>query len=92
MIVKLISSLVGLLLTPIAAALNFAGIDLTAAISAASSVVPYIATGYSFLRIFVPTIDACLSLALLCVAIDGVYRGYLVVMWIIRKLPMVGIR
>lgn len=92
MIVKLISSLVGIILTPIAAVLNFAGIDLTAAVSAASSIIPYIASGYSVLRIFIPTIDACLSLALVCVAANGIYHGYLVVMWILRKLPMVGIQ
>lgn len=91
MITKLISKLVGVILTPVAAVLDFAGIDLTAAVSAASSIVPYISMGYSFLRIFIPTLDACLSLALLCVAANGIYHGYLVVMWILRKLPMVGI-
>lgn len=91
MITKLISSLVGIILTPLAAVLDFAGIDLTAAVSAASSIVPYLATGYSFMKIFIPTLDACLSLALLCVAANGIYHGYLVVMWILKKLPMVGI-
>lgn len=88
---KFISGVIGLILTPLAAALDLAGVDLTAAVSAATSIVPYLATGYSVLRIFIPTIDACVSLALLCVSVYGIYRAYLVVLWVIRKIPMLGI-
>lgn len=91
MIMNFIMEMIGFILTPVLAVLDFAGIDITAATEAATSILQYITAGWQMLNIFCPTLDACLGMALTCVAVEGIYKAYLFIMWVLRKIPMLGI-
>lgn len=50
-----------------------------------------IVDGWKFINIFIPYMDICLGMALLCISIEAVYKLYLLVMWIIKKIPVLGV-
>jgi hypothetical protein len=76
---------------PIFDVLSNLGVDVEPAIEAAESILTYIITGWQMLNIFCPTLDACLGLAMICVSIEVLYVAYLGIMWILKKIPMLGV-
>ena len=91
MIMEFIMKMIGFILTPVLQILDFAGLDITAATNAATSILSYLESGWQMLNIFCPTLDACLGLALVCISVEGIYKLYLFIMWVLKKIPMLGV-
>lgn len=91
MIAKFFLKVISVVLSPLLAVLDFAGVDITAVTQAATAIIPYLADGWAFLKKFCPTLDACLAMAGVCVVAEAAYRVYLFVLWVLRKIPMLGI-
>lgn len=91
MIMNFILEVVSFIFEPIFEVLNTLGVDVEPAIEAAETVLTYVVSGWQMLNIFCPTLDACLGLALICVSIELIYNLYLLVMWVLRKIPVLGV-
>lgn len=77
---RLIEPLVGLM-----------GLDTTNIVYWAEYTLGLVEDGWKFLNIFVPGLDICLGMAVFCVSVEMIYKGYLLVMWIIKKIPVLGV-
>lgn len=91
MIMKFFLKIINVALTPLFAILDLAGVDITAVTNAAASIIPYVASGWAMLKKFCPTLDACLALAGVCVAFETIYKLYLFVLWVLKKIPVISV-
>lgn len=92
MIMQFITEVISLILDPILSVLDFAGVDVDVLVDAATSILEYLSMGWQVLNIFVPTLDLCLGMAVFCVVVEGVYKLYLLVMWVLRKIPVISVQ
>ena len=91
MIMNFILEVIQYVFDPILDVLSNVGVDVEPAVEAAESILMYVVTGWQMLNIFCPTLDACLGLAMICVSIEVLYVLYLGIMWVLKKIPMLGI-
>lgn len=87
---NLISSFFGWVLSPILNLLNFPVVP-PELVSIMNTVFGYLKQGMSVLSFFVPmgTIKPAITVFLV---IYGVYHAYLIVMFILKKIPFIGIK
>lgn len=67
------------------------GEQLNSFIELAYTIIDYILIGWQFLNIFIPTLDVCLGMALFCLSFEFIYQVYLLIMWILKKIPVLGV-
>lgn len=51
---------------------------------------PYVTAGIKFLNVFTHA-DIVLAMALICVALNDIFRGYRLIMWVAQKIPFFGV-
>lgn len=90
MIVVAIIALSGVVLMAIASALGALPTYPTEVVSLMNTFISYLGQGVSFVFCFVhPTpVKAMLAFT---VAMIGIYEGYKLVMWVMKKIPMFGV-
>lgn len=71
--------------------LQFAGLDVSEITYWVEMSLEFIVSGWKFLNIFVPGLDVCLGMAVFCITVELIYKAYLVVMWILKKIPVLGV-
>lgn len=89
MLLKLMLNLASLLLTPIIALLNFAGIDFADILAGVNALLQYIVSGFDIVFFFVPK-TVCMIAVNICLLLEEVYLAYCIMMWIYRKIPFLG--
>lgn len=55
-----------------------------------SAYMPYVVRGVKFINAFV-NVSIVMPLALVCLALHGVWTYYRIVLWIVKKIPMLGV-
>ena len=89
MIVKLLSGILSLFLTPILGLLSFA-IDLEPIAQVFLVIIGYIRAGLGIVNFFLP-LNLVSPLLVTVLAVSAALQIYHLVMWILRKIPMVGV-
>lgn len=59
--------------------------------TAADALLFYIGQALDIVWVFVPK-TATIALMSICIAVEGIYLGYVFIMWILRKIPVAGIK
>lgn len=90
MLIKLLLSLVSIILTPIIALLDFAGLDFSAVLEGVNALIHYIISGFDIVFFFVPK-GVALACANVCILLEGIYLTYCICMWVFRKIPFLGV-
>lgn len=60
-------------------------------ITSTDALLYYIGRALDIVWVFIPRESTLLFMSI-CIAVEGIYLGYLFVMWILKKIPVAGIK